>query len=507
LVAFLIELVYAFSMVKRTESRAISATGETRDLDHIADGIEESVNVIAGHLNSQYSQLVDHVVTLLADPRLWRGPGVWTMRQWLAWRTGVSPATARHIVTIAERVEDFPECVATFRLGELSLEQMGAIAKRAPAWTDAQMAGLGTKSTVRQIQRLLATYPFPDDELAAEHRDGGEAGSSDNTSSATSLDDASSEHTTSPDGALDGEAPEDDSPSSDTASADAADGRPSRSSIDEYCSMGWDDDGRFRMSVRADADLGLIIEAALRESRDQLFRSRGSEVTWLDALREVAERSLDSVADPARRQRFKISVFVDTDGQMATSSQAKVPSAIQQRLTCDGSLTPVLLENGLPLSVGHTQRIVPDRTRRIVEHRDQHSCGVSGCNADWFLEIHHIIHWLDGGPTDTWNLICLCPHHHRLHHRGRLGISGNADVPGGVVFTDHRGRPIAGSGATPIPPSGPPPPTIGRYEHPLGERIDTRWFTFREPDRPKMKGGAGPAEVDRLQGTRLKSSS
>lgn len=266
------------------------------------------------------------------------------MQQWLARRTGVSPATARHIVTIADRVEELPECIATFRRGELSLEQMEAIAKRAPSWTDAQMTGLGTKSTVRQIQRLLATYPFPDDESADEHRDGGETTVPDDTSGDDNPGDDN---------------PGDDSPGDDSASADAVDGRPSRSSIDEYCSIGWDDDGRFRMSVRADADLGLIIEAALRESRDQLFRSREDEVTWLDALREVAERSLDSVADPARRQRFKISVFVDTDGKMATTSQARVPSAIQRRLTCDGSLTPVLLENGLPLSVGHTQRIVP----------------------------------------------------------------------------------------------------------------------------------------------------
>ncbi len=485
----------------RTGERVL---GEAVDLDRIAAEIEESVNVIAGHLNSQHSQLVDHTVTLLADPRLWRGPGVWTMKQWLAWRTGVSPTTARHIVTIAERVGEFPECVSTFRRGELSLEQMGAIAKRAPSWTDAQMAGLGTRSTVRQIQRLLATYPFPADEVAADHRDGDATTSAEDTSpdDASHTDDTASTGETLADGTTSsGDATGDDTPGDQPAGANAVDGRTSRSTIDEYCSIGWDDGGRFRMSVRADADLGLIIEAALRESRDQLFRSSGSEVTWLDALREVAERSLDSVADPARRQRFKISVFVDTDGKMATSSQAYLPSAIERRLTCDGSLTPVLLENGLPLSVGHAQRIVPDRTRRIVEHRDHHSCQVPGCSADWFLEVHHIIHWLDDGPTDTWNLICLCPHHHRMHHRGRLGISGNADVPGGVVFTDARGRPIAASGATPIPPSGPPPPPIGRYEHPLGERIDTRWFTFREPHRLKATVRTEPAEAGRPTAT------
>jgi hypothetical protein len=92
--------------------------------------------------------------------------------------------------------------------------------------------------------------------------------------------------------------------------------------------------------------------------------------------------------------------------------------------------------------------------------------------------VHHIVHWLDGGVTDTFNLICLCPHHHRLHHRGRLGICGNADAPDGVIFTNAHGRPIAQTGAEPIPPSGPPPPPTGTYRHPSGERLDTRWFEF-----------------------------
>jgi hypothetical protein len=69
------------------------------------------------------------------------------------------------------------------------------------------------------------------------------------------------------------------------------------------------------------------------------------------------------------------------------------------------------------------------------------------------------------------------------------------------VFTDERGRPIAGSGARPISPSGPPPPPTGRYGHPLGERIDTRWFTFREPDRPKTRSALRPTRDDRLQST------
>jgi len=69
-----------------------------------------------------------------------------------------------------------------------------------------------------------------------------------------------------------------------------------------------------------------------------------------------------------------------------------------------------------------------------------------------------------------------------LHHHGKLGISGNADEPDGVVFTNQAGNPIAQAGARPKPPRAPPSPPIGTYRHPLGERLDGRWLNFNPPD-------------------------
>jgi hypothetical protein len=130
--------------------------------------------------------------------------------------------------------------------------------------------------------------------------------------------------------------------------------------------------------------------------------------------------------------------------------------------------------DGVPVSVGRAQYVVPDRTRRVVERRDR-GCRAPGCGRERHVEIHHILHWLgDGGPTDTWNLVSLCPHHHRMHHQGLLGISGDADAPGGLAFTDEHGRPVPGVGP-PIPPSGPPPPSAG-FDPPLAGRFDWDWI-------------------------------
>ena len=50
----------------------------------------------------------------------------------------------------------------TFDRGELSLDQMAAIVRKAPAWADHRVAELAPMLTVRQLQRTLGKYRFPD---------------------------------------------------------------------------------------------------------------------------------------------------------------------------------------------------------------------------------------------------------------------------------------------------------------------------------------------------------
>ena len=109
---------------------------------------DASLNEIAGHLNVQHARLVDVTVELLAHPGRWRGDGVWNAAQYLCWRVGLASHRARQIVTIAERVDELPECVAAFRRGELTVDAMAAIAKRAPWWTDHTARNYGTSMTV-----------------------------------------------------------------------------------------------------------------------------------------------------------------------------------------------------------------------------------------------------------------------------------------------------------------------------------------------------------------------
>jgi hypothetical protein len=173
----------------------------------------------------------------------------------------------------------------------------------------------------------------------------------------------------------------------------------------------------------------------------------------------------------------------DADGWRAEMHMGPaLPAPLRRYLTCDCDITTVWHTDGHPAQVGRTHRIVPRRIRRLVEHRDG-GCRVPGCDRKTNVEVHHITHWEDHGDTVTWNLICLCGHHHRMHHQGHLGITGNADHPDGVVFTTATGAVIR-------PPGPPPPPTetptAEPYTGPTGERLHRHhvWFNRRRPDRP-----------------------
>ncbi len=428
---------------------------------------DERMSRITGILNMHHAALVDETVDLLANEDEWVGPGVWTIESYLHWRAGVSSSTARQLASIARRVDDLPVSVAAFRRGELTLDQMATIARRAPCWSDAEVHDLAVVLTVSQLNRVLRDYPFP-----VFDADGNEVRP---------------------------ETPTDDAPAE--AAAPDSDSRPDASPTksptdDEYCSYTFGDDGVFRLHLATDLETGRTISSALEEAHDRLFHAGQEDVTMVDAVRLVAEASLDAVDDASRSARFKTNVFLDTGGTAKDATGWTIPDAIRQHITCDGLLSPIFVSNGVPVSVGRTQRIVPDRTRTLIERRDSGCCTVPGCTRTVGLDVHHIIHWEHGGDTDTWNLVLICSHHHRQHHRGRLGITGNADLlagtDGSLEFTDRSGRRILPSGATPIAPMGPTPPSPAPYEHPVGERLRPGFIHFTPPSMLP----APPAKTD-----------
>jgi hypothetical protein len=95
-------------------------------------------------------------------------------------------------------------------------------------------------------------------------------------------------------------------------------------------------------------------------------------------------------------------------------------SAARARWTaCDPELARLVLgPDGEVLDLGRTQRLVTPALRTAVITRDGH-CVFTGCDAPhWWCEVHHLIHWIFGGPTDLDNSGLLCEHHHSKVHAG-----------------------------------------------------------------------------------------
>lgn len=101
--------------------------------------------------------------------------------------------------------------------------------------------------------------------------------------------------------------------------------------------------------------------------------------------------------------------------------------ASARRLACDCHLTPVVIDDGIPLNLGRTTRTVSKKQRRALIARDR-GCAFPGCDAPpAHCEGHHIHHWADGGPTDLDNLVLLCRYHHRLLHHSHWHVQIGAD--------------------------------------------------------------------------------
>ncbi len=215
-----------------------------------------------------------------------------------------------------------------------------------------------------------------------------------------------------------------------------------------------------------------------------MFAAGRTDATLGDALVEVCQRSLASVESPQRTAHYRVYVHLSADSPAGwVNGGGAIPPSLAALFACDGVVQPVLERDGRPVSVGREQRIVPARTRRLIEDRDR-GCLFPGCGATGFVEIHHLTPWSDGGRTDYETNISLCPAHHRRLHTGAFTATGDPTAPpgspGALTFRTRSGLPIR----PPRPPgraraAGPrarDDRAAPVYRPPTGEPVDTAWL-------------------------------
>jgi 5-methylcytosine-specific restriction protein A len=103
------------------------------------------------------------------------------------------------------------------------------------------------------------------------------------------------------------------------------------------------------------------------------------------------------------------------------SMQLPISVGLLRAMAAEAGIIPAVLGSApLPIDVGRGRRLASPAQRIAVAERDG---GCAWCHApSSYCDVHHIIHWDDGGPTDLSNLVMLCVSCHHSIHYGRWRI-------------------------------------------------------------------------------------
>jgi hypothetical protein len=115
-----------------------------------------------------------------------------------------------------------------------------------------------------------------------------------------------------------------------------------------------------------------------------------------------------------------------------------VTRATLEQTACHATVSRVVTAgDSVVLDMGRRTRLATRGQRRAVSIRDR-SCTFPSCRRgpEW-CDVHHVVGWFRGGPTDVDNLVLLCRRHHTLVHQTRWEIT---PTPGGRHRFHHPAR-------------------------------------------------------------------
>jgi Domain of unknown function (DUF222)/HNH endonuclease len=318
-----------------------------------------------------------------------------TTAEWLAWRCGVMPRTAREHVRVARRLAELPLIRRAFGWGEISYAKVRALTRIARLESEEELLELAQELTAAQLDRAVRAYQR------------------------VTTDDA-------------------------VALQDAA-----------YVGWYWDEDGSLVIRGRLAPEDGAVFLQAL-DAAHAFIRERGSahpRSTNAEALVAMVELALSGGARPGG-ERHQVVVHVDQDalagaaeGGCELDEGPAIAPETARRLACDSAVVQVHEREGKALSVGRKTRSIPPGLHRALKRRDR-GCRFPGCENYRFVDAHHVRHWAEGGETSLDNLVLLCRRHHRFVHEGGYSVDRTGNQ---FRFRDPWGAPIPDA---PRPPPG-----------------------------------------------------
>ncbi len=214
-----------------------------------------------------------------------------------------------------------------------------------------------------------------------------------------------------------------------------------------------------------DGLLDPVTGAAFRKVLDSLASPRSPEDPRshgqrnADALAELLDHHMNEGRLPRKAGvRPHVTLTMTLEG---LKNEAGAPAAelepgmlisrqTMQRLTCDCTMSRVLLADSQVVDVGRATRTIQPATRRALKHRDR-GCRWPGCDrpVSWSVP-HHIEFWSRGGPSTLSNLVLLCATTiiswcmRAAGRSSRSGMASTSSRPSTCATSWSAGRRLAG---------------------------------------------------------------
>ncbi len=208
-------------------------------------------------------------------------------------------------------------------------------------------------------------------------------------------------------------------------------------------------DGGFGFCGSIDAVEGKHFWAAVLEETDRLYRADGGREGGADNKRTRAQRQIDALlglvrrgtgvddndqapdrkakvpARVARSPKYQAVVTIPLERYLGDNpvdaaraellGSGPLPDSILDRILCDADIAPLIVDpKGNPLWLGRTVRAASPCQWLGLMVRDG-GCRVCGA-APEHCEAHHVVFWINNGPSNIGNLVLLCTRHHHMLH-------------------------------------------------------------------------------------------
>ena len=358
--------------------------------------IEKGICELAAHISAATYRML----CMLAEYDRRKGWAEWGCKScvaWLTWRCGMSPSAARDHLRVAHQLQEMPEIAKAFAAGELSYSKVRALSRIASEKTEEQLLDWARLSTAAEIERLASAYRRV------------------------------------------------------LSSEDGVSDRYEKRRLSVFTAQ----DGTVIIRARLMPEDAAFVLKAIDAAAEALATTTSEEddggtdpttdpdTRWVrqdkrraDALVAMAETTLET--GPSARSggdKYQVVLYANAESLKAAElvnpqldDGREIPVETALRLSCDASVVEVTESNG-QIDTTRKKRYPSTAQRRAVWARDRH-CRFPGCQQKVFMDVHHVDHYVNEGPTEPDNLALLCRYHHHLVHEGEFKMS----IISGSVF-------------------------------------------------------------------------